>query len=324
VANEEARAVPRTRVAQLTAALASPFNSNGINLRLTSFFGNDAQMGSFVRSLLHIDGRDVTFTKDAEGWNQAVLDVLVLTYGDNGTVVDQITNTYTVRVRGKTYERLLKNGFVYTITLPVKKAGAYQLRAALRDSTSERVGSASQFIEVPDINKRRLTLSGIIVSGAEPGAAAAKSNQGGSVPAAAAGGGRGGGTAAAPGAAQGTGEVAEQTESQATPAMRIFKRGMVLQYDYLIFNAQVDKATARPQLETQVRLFRDGQPIFSGNPKPFDLNGQTDLKHLVAGGALRLGTDMTPGDYVLQIIVTDMLSKDKYRTATQWMDFQIQ
>jgi hypothetical protein len=33
---------------------------------------------------------------------------------------------------------------------------------------------------------------------------------------------------------------------------------------------------------------------------------------------------MTPGDYVLQIIVTDMLSKDKYRMATQWMDFQIQ
>ncbi|HEX8773235.1 MAG TPA: VWA domain-containing protein [Pyrinomonadaceae bacterium] len=319
VVNEEARAVPRTRVAQLTAALTSPFNSNGIDLRLTSFFGNDAQTGSFVRSLLHIDGRDVTFTKDAEGWQQAVLDVLVLTYGESGTIVDQITNTYTVRVRGKTYERILKNGFVYTITLPVKKAGAYQLRAALRDSTSERVGSASQFIEVPDINKRRLTLSGIIVTGVESDAAAAarsSSNQGGGVQAGAAG------TPATTAPAEGE-AGAEQAESQATPSMRLFKRGMVLQYDYLIFNAQVDKATPRPQLQTQVRLFRDGQPIFEGNPKPFDASGQTDLKRLVAGGALRLGTDMTPGEYVLQVVVTDMLAQDKYRTATQWIDFEI-
>ena len=32
---------------------------------------------------------------------------------------------------------------------------------------------------------------------------------------------------------------------------------------------------------------------------------------------------MTPGEYVLQIIVTDALAKEKHRTATQWMDFEI-
>lgn len=32
---------------------------------------------------------------------------------------------------------------------------------------------------------------------------------------------------------------------------------------------------------------------------------------------------MEPGDYVLQIIITDKQAKDKYRSATQWMDFEI-
>ena len=32
---------------------------------------------------------------------------------------------------------------------------------------------------------------------------------------------------------------------------------------------------------------------------------------------------ITPGDYVLQVIVTDKLAKEKHRGATQAMDFEI-
>jgi hypothetical protein len=122
---------------------------------------------------------------------------------------------------------------------------------------------------------------------------------------------------------QGTDESPDSTDPQANPVVRRFKRGMVLEFNYLIFNARLDKATARPQLETQVRVFREGQPIFTGNPRPLDASDQTDLKRIIAGGALKLGTDMTPGDYVLQVIVTDRLAADKNRTTTQWIDFEI-
>ena len=302
-ANTETRKeVSHNRVEQMIAALTSPFNSNGINLRLTSLFGRDAKAGAFVRSLLHIDGRDITFTKEADGWNKAVLDIIVITFGDNGTIVDQLNKTYTLRVRDDAARRAMENGFTYTINLPIKKAGAYQLRAALRDSTSERVGSASQFIEIPDIKKNRLMLSGLVISGSERAKVAASNNNN---------------------IEPGADGVADQADPQANAVLRRFKRGMVLLYDYLIFDARLDKATSRPQLQTQVRLFRDGQPIFTGTPKPFDASNQTDLKRLIAGGALQLGTDMTPGEYVLQIIVTDTLVKGKHRTATQWIDFEI-
>ena len=39
---------------------------------------------------------------------------------------------------------------------------------------------------------------------------------------------------------------------------------------------------------------------------------------------MQLGSKMAAGDYVLQVIVTDNLAKDKYRVATQSMDFELQ
>jgi hypothetical protein len=47
------------------------------------------------------------------------------------------------------------------------------------------------------------------------------------------------------------------------------------------------------------------------------------MKRLGAGGRLRLGPDLTPGSYVLQVVVEDAKAKEKYRTATQWTDFEI-
>jgi hypothetical protein len=37
----------------------------------------------------------------------------------------------------------------------------------------------------------------------------------------------------------------------------------------------------------------------------------------------RLGTDLAPGDYVLQVVVTDLLAEEPRRTASSWIDFEI-
>ena len=90
-----------------------------------------------------------------------------------------------------------------------------------------------------------------------------------------------------------------------------------------IYNAKIDKNTGKPNLTIQARLYRNGEIVFTGNAVPFDIRGQADLKRLAGGGAIQLGTTMKPGEYVLQIVVSDLLAKEKYRTATQWMDFEI-
>jgi hypothetical protein len=106
--------------------------------------------------------------------------------------------------------------------------------------------------------------------------------------------------------------------------VRIFKPGRSLIYGYQILNAQVDHSTKKAQVQSQVRLFRDGQQIYLGKVMPLDSAGQPDMKKIIMGGRLQLGSKMLAGDYVLQVIVTDNLSRDKSRIATQAMDFEVQ
>jgi len=313
VSESEARPVRRTATEQLYAALTSPFSAGDVRLRMTSLFGYDPQKGSFAQSLLHIDGHDLTFTEETEGtfkgFYKTRIDIMAMTFGDNGVVVDQDDKVYTIRVPPQDYQRTVAQGITYSVSLPIKKAGAYQLRIAIRDTVTQRVGSANQLIEIPDVKKGRLMLSGITMRGVTP-SSVANATAGEAA------------TAAAPIVSQS--QRADEGDPQSGRAIRKLRRGMVMEYAYFIYNARTDKGARRPQLETQIRLFRDGQQVYSGKVREYNGAQQADLRQLVAGGSFLLGREMEPGEYVLQVVVTDKLAKEeKYRTATQWIDFDI-
>jgi hypothetical protein len=98
---------------------------------------------------------------------------------------------------------------------------------------------------------------------------------------------------------------------------------MSLDFTYAIFNARTDGHGGAPQLTQQTRIYRDGQLVLVGAERPVRLSGQTNLARIDAGGRLPLGTELPPGDYLLQLIVTDALAKKDNKVATQWIDFEI-
>ena len=307
ITDEEAKPLGKTFKQTLLAALTSPFNSGDIGMRLTSMLGFDPQQGAFVSSLLHVDANDLTFAQEANGQRKASFEIAAFTFGDNGRMVDQNVRRYEVRMTEREYQHTLKAGVLYRVNLQIKKPGAYQLRTAVRDTSSLKVGSANQFIEVPDLKKSRLALSGIVVRGGpvETATRASTNPQ-----------------PATRMTSTAEGKV-EEENPQAGPAVRRFTRGMALEYACMIYNARLDKTTNRPQLETQLRLFRDGQQVFTGKVSSFDSGQQKDLTRIVAGGSLLLGNDLQPGDYALQLIVTDKLAKEESRVIGQWIDFEI-
>ena len=73
----------------------------------------------------------------------------------------------------------------------------------------------------------------------------------------------------------------------------------------------------------RVRVFRDGKLFYEGKDAPIETKGQTDLQHLKNAGALAIGKSMEPGDYVLQVVVTDTLAKQKQQIATQFIEFEV-
>jgi VWFA-related protein len=305
---------PLARDADIIGALVSPFASEGVRVRLTPLFANDPQLGSFMHSLLHVDARDLTFTQEPDGWRKAILDVMGVTFGDNGQIADRLVNsTYTLRVREKNYERLLQNGFVYTVDFAVKKPGAYQLRFSLRDAASRRVGSAGQFIVVPNLGSGRLALSGIIVRGRTGESDGQAQTPGGAPPAS---------PPAAPGEGQADQDVLT-SDVRSSPGVRRFRPGMVLDYVYMIYNARTTSASPRPRLTARARLFREGKLLYTGEETPVGTDRQEDLKRLGVLGQLHLSANAEPGEYALQIVVTDLLAPEKHRTVSRWIDFEI-
>ncbi len=300
VTDEEIRTAPRTDEQNLLESLLSPFSSPDIHLRLTSLFGSESQSGPVMRALMHIDGTDLSFTDAPDGWHQVSFEVLAVTFNDVGETADKYRKQETMRVREDAYRQAVQNGLVYTLNFPIKKAGAYQLRVAVRDVVSKRVGSASEFVEVPDLKKGRLALSGIVLAGLDAKqVASSQASSADSDPA------------------------AQAIDPQASPAVRRLHAGMLLTYAYAIYNAKLDKQTHVPRVQTQIRLFRDDKLIYTGKVLPFDPHGQKDLAKLTKVGSLQLGSNETAGAYFLELSVTDMLADNKHNVAVSWIDFDL-
>lgn len=299
VTDDEARPARLTPTQQLTAAVMSPFTSGDVHLRLTSLFGNDAKSGYFVRSLLHIDARDLKFGEEVDGWRNAEIAVAAIAFGDNGIVVDQSVQTYSLSVRAFNMDRTLRSGLVYEINLPLKKPGAYQLRTAVRDAISQKLGSANEYIEVPDLSKDRPTLSAMALGGNDLLVDLNRS------------------------ALTDDAKANDEVRVEAGPAVRRLRAGDDINYAFAVYNARIDKATNSPRLMIQTQLFRDGKLIYAGETEPLRLSPQPDWTRISVVGSMKLAKGAQPGDHILQVVITDLLAKEKYRTVTQWSDFEI-
>src|SRR5262249_22743710 len=143
-------------------ALASPFASQDVNFDITSFYASDRNNAAVVRSYVYLDAKDMTFTP-AAGRQQASLDLHGVIFGDNGAIVQQLTHSATISLSQSDYALALNYGMQLTFDMPVKRPGAYQVRIAARDRSSSRIGSAGQFVAVPNLNNKMFATSGVVL-----------------------------------------------------------------------------------------------------------------------------------------------------------------
>jgi VWFA-related protein len=268
----------------------SSFAARDLEVRLTSLFGSDARSGSYVRSLLYIDLEGVTFQEQPDGTSQAKLEVGVMTFGIDGFAVERRARSVTIP---EFFEGTRREGVTFTLDVPVKKPGPYQVRAAVRDLASARLGSASQFLEVPNLGENRLALSGLVLSGG----ATADGN--------------------------GVRPVTDVGDRDPTPAVRRFRRGSSVSYAVSVFNAHTRSAKGRPDLLVRPSLYRDDRLLQAMPTLSLDGAGQPDPKHLAVAGSFRIDATMEPGLYALEVAVQDRAAGPKAGPVAQWMDFEV-
>jgi len=288
----------RTQDSELYEALVAPLPTSGLGVRLTAFYGNDAAKGNFVRSLIHIDGEKLDFAREPDGLIKAVFDVVAVTLNEKNEVADEFSRTHTMKVDASALNVIRRNGLLYTTDVPVKKAGTYNFRVAIRDGNSRLMGSASQVVEVPELKKGKIAVSALSLAQVDKT-----------------------GKFTVPGPV--SPELAiSVVEGPAVPAVRRFMPGSALAYSYTVYNARLDKS-GKPSLTVQVDLYRDGELLLSGKPVPAEITAQNDWSRINDFGYIRLNTEMKSGDYALQITVTDLLASGNDRSSTQWVDFEL-
>jgi hypothetical protein len=267
----------------MNKALLSPFGAHDLSMRLTTFFIDEPNRGPELRSFVYLNPHDLTLADQPDGGRTAHLEIKIILFGDNGKVLEEANPSGVLRIPPNGYERAMRDGITYAFDVPAKVRGGSQFRVAVRDMASGRIGSAGQFVEIPNLQTGRLAMSGIVVREQSPA---------------------------------GSNRTVDDIASG--PAIRHFHQGSNAVFAYIIYNAN-----QASQLTAQTRLYRDGKMIFSPAPVAVSAQAQGGAQRLATGGGLQLGSDMAPGDYVLQIIVTDSTDKQKPRVTSQWIDFEI-
>lgn len=163
------RAEPETSVhGAISKALFSPFSAAGVRVALTSIFAQPQPSSPQLSLLLHVDARDLTFLTPGDGRHNAAFDLVARVSGEGKEPAQVVSKQVVLRLEEPAFVETMQAGVTYRIPLPAPRAGVFEVRVAVRDTTSGALGSAREFVEVPSLKNGRLALSGVLVSNASP------------------------------------------------------------------------------------------------------------------------------------------------------------
>ena len=263
--DEAARPKYETRQAQLIASVQSLFNKSDLHVRMTALYRRTIKGQTVVHNLLYIDPRDITFRTDLYGIHYAALDLAILASGYGIDPLAALSRHITIDANDDKLKKLQKDGILFTLDVPVKQAGPYQIRACVLDDTSHAAGTAGQYIDIPDLKKQHIALTTPLID-----------------------------DVTAPG---------ETRFNDVSSALREFRAGDRLAFAFHIESDKDGRAVVTPgKFDTQVQLYRDRTPILKD---PVSVAPAPGKDQRAVYGELRLNSTLRPGQYYLQAMTTD-------------------
>lgn len=288
-AGAQAAAVPPAE-RQLLAAATALAPARELPVSLSVSYIDLPGEGASVGVSLQIDGHAVEFTPGAGGQTQANVDLLSLVYDADGKREKYSRELLTLDGPASSLAKAERRDILHSYQLKLTP-GLYQVRVAARDVKSGRTGSAVQWVEIPDLTKRRLATSSVIIS---ERAADAKAGQQ---------------TGAAGGGAADARFVVD----------RRVARNSHLRYLTFVYNASRGKAgTMPPDVTVQTQILRGGEVVVTSRPSRISVEGK-DPDRLPYAAEISL--DRLPaGRYELLVHVEDRIAKTDSR---QRVNFEV-
>lgn len=283
----QAPSSPADRQLNAAANALVPARALPVSLAVSYLDLPDEGMSVYIAS--QIESEAVEFAPRAGDRAQASVDLLGLVYDSTGKREGFFRELLTVDASDAALSKPAGRAIIHNYRTRLKP-GLYQIRVAARDAKSGHVGSAVQWIEVPDLSKRRLALSSLILSE------------------------RSGDAQTKPGDDEGEGAGLRVMVDRRIP------RTSQLRYMIFIYNAARGEAgTAAPDVTIQTQLLRGGSVVLTTPGRPISTEGQ-DPARLAYAAEISLAS-LPAGRYELRTLVQDRAAKSD---STQRVSFQVE
>jgi VWFA-related protein len=222
---------------------------------------------------LHVDASQLTL-RLLNGTHQSALDMLMALFDEKGKAAASFVERISLNIRPERLENAVKNGFNYR-RLMTLKPGFYQARVAIREEGSARMGSASKWVEIPDVGKKQLTLSGVLLSAGRED--------------------------------QNDLQIANSAYiPQPSSATRRFKKDGAVDFMVFAYNAKAEKNTADLVIQSQV--FSGSKLVYASPVAKMTIPESVDLQRIPYAARISLD-EFNLGPYELRVVVIDRLTK---------------
>ena len=272
---------------QLSAAVRAPIPARMLPTALMVNYVDVADVGMVVSVASQIESDAVEFTPEEGDKAKANVDLLGIVYDSNGKREGFFRELLTVDTSVSALSKSERPDIYHNYQTKLKP-GLYQVRVAARDVQSGRVGSAVQWIEIPDLSNRRLALSSLILS--------ERAND------------------------DKTNHVTNVGPANLPVLVdRRFARTSELRYIIFVYNAAPGKTgTFQPDVTLQTQILRGNDVVVTSRARPISTEGQ-DPTRLSYAAEISLGT-LPAGRYELLVLVQDRIAKSN---SSQRVGFEV-
>jgi VWFA-related protein len=148
---------------EVAKALFSPFPESGVHVDLTASFIAPQTISPQLRLLVNIDAHDIAFTAGQDGRHDARIDLVARAGSEWNEPGEVVSKQIVLRLKDESFAEAMRVGLIYPVTIVAQHPGLYDVRVAVRDTPTGKLGSARGFVEVPDLMNGRLAVSGVLL-----------------------------------------------------------------------------------------------------------------------------------------------------------------
>ncbi|MFI4943891.1 MAG: VWA domain-containing protein [Burkholderiales bacterium] len=150
------------REREIAQALGSLFPLQDLPLELSADFIALPPQGAQAVLKIHLDLRNVPFERKDDRY-RADLEIVGAVYDEEGKLVGDVAGEKAqLNLTAENYVGTIGEGMSLLRSVPLPP-GQYQVRLAAREASRSLLGSASQWVEIPDLDAQPLTLSSVFL-----------------------------------------------------------------------------------------------------------------------------------------------------------------